>query len=201
IRRNCIPLHYTDVGYGNHPIKQLQHARMFEWIPYFRAHNMNWLEPDGSYSRAGHTPDRFAYYSAFAPAMTDMTFYTDDAEKFALAKTMTALWRRCAELELTCDYYALTECRKSNEDFYGVQFHDPERSAGFLHLAANSRCEAGEMTVRLHGLKPGAEYTFTRALDGGNEAEVREISTEVLEAGVTFRIPAHTAEIWFYKES
>ena len=201
IRCNCIPLHYTDVGYGNHPIKQLQHARMFEWIPYFRAHNMNWLEPDGSYSRAGHTPDRFAYYSAFAPAMTDMTFYTDDAEKFALAKTMTALWRKCAELELTCDYYALTECRKSNEDFYGVQFHDPERSAGFLHLAANSRCEAGEMTVRLHGLKPGAEYTFTRALDGVNEAEVREISTEVLEAGVTFRLPAHTAEIWFYKES
>ena len=42
---------------------------MFEWIPYFRAHNMNWMEPDGSYGWTWHTPDRFAYYVAFAPYM------------------------------------------------------------------------------------------------------------------------------------
>lgn len=38
--------HYTDVGYGNHPIKQKPHRQMFEWIPYFRAHNMNWDDPE-----------------------------------------------------------------------------------------------------------------------------------------------------------
>jgi hypothetical protein len=46
------------VGYGNHPIKQLQHARMFEWIPYFRAHNQNWDNPaDGSYEGGGRPTD------------------------------------------------------------------------------------------------------------------------------------------------
>ena len=41
--RRAVTLHYTDIGYGNHPRKQKQHRLMFEWIPYFRAHNMNWL--------------------------------------------------------------------------------------------------------------------------------------------------------------
>ncbi len=40
--RRAVTLHYTDVGYGDHPIKQLQFRQMHEWIPYFRSHNMSW---------------------------------------------------------------------------------------------------------------------------------------------------------------
>lgn len=43
--RRAVPLHYTDVEYGVHPVKQKQHRYMFEWIPYFRAHNMSWTTP------------------------------------------------------------------------------------------------------------------------------------------------------------
>ena len=39
--RRAIPLQYTDVGLGNHPLKQIQRRYMFEWIPYFRAHTVN----------------------------------------------------------------------------------------------------------------------------------------------------------------
>lgn len=49
--RSSVPLHYTDVGYGHHPIKQKQHRYMFEWIPYFRAHTMNWDNDDGTRRR------------------------------------------------------------------------------------------------------------------------------------------------------
>ena len=47
--RRGVPLHYTDVGYGNHPIKQMQHRLHFEWIPYFRALIPQSCNPGGSF--------------------------------------------------------------------------------------------------------------------------------------------------------
>lgn len=108
--RRAVPLHYTDVGYGNHPIKQKPHRLMFAWIPYFRAHNMNWDNPEtGAYDSENRPAD---HYAAMAPALTDMLEWDADEEAFALARQMQPIWRRAAGMMLSCDYYPLTECRK-----------------------------------------------------------------------------------------
>ena len=75
--RRAVPLHYTDVGYGHHPIKQKQHRQMFEWIPYFRAHNMNWYNPEtDDYDATSRPTDRFSYYVAMTPALTELLEWT-----------------------------------------------------------------------------------------------------------------------------
>lgn len=64
--RRSVALHYTDVGYGHHPVKQKQHREMFEWMPYFRAHNMSWDKPDGTYGTANKPP---VSYVKFSPSL------------------------------------------------------------------------------------------------------------------------------------
>ena len=59
------------------PIKQLQHREMFEWIPHFRAHTMNWDTADGTYGNTNLPLDEFAFQNAMAPAMTCMVEWND----------------------------------------------------------------------------------------------------------------------------
>ena len=85
--RRAVPLHYTDMGYGEHPIKQKQHRLMFEWIPYFRAHTMSWDNENGEYVRNVNQPvDDFAYHCAMAPAITSMIEYYDNEELFDVGR-------------------------------------------------------------------------------------------------------------------
>ena len=119
--RRAVTLHYTDVGYGKHPIKQKQHREMFEWIPYFRAHNMNWDNAaDGSYVGGGRPTDKYAYHCALTPAMTEMLHYKETETMYEQARQMVPIWRAAAELELTGDYFPMTECRCDPKDFYAM---------------------------------------------------------------------------------
>lgn len=91
----------TDVGYGEHPMKQKQHRQMFEWIPYFRAHTLNHDDDHGNYLTGGEQQvDAFAYHNAMAPAITSMIEYNDSEELFAFGRKMNVIWRRAAALEL-----------------------------------------------------------------------------------------------------
>ena len=194
--RRAVPLHYTDVGYGNHPIKQKQHHQMFGWIPYFRAHNMNWDDPaTGEYGASGKPQDRFSYYAAMAPALTDVLEHDTCEEDYALAREMQPIWRKAAQLMLSCDYYPLTKCRKSNEDFYAVQFNDPDLGCGFIEVLANTRCDIGVYTAYMKALAAEAVYILTEAETG----ESIEYTGAQLMDGVVFNVPKRTGKIWFYK--
>lgn len=195
--RRGVPLHYTDVGYGNHPIKQKQHHQMFSWIPYFRAHNMNWDDPEtGDYGKSGKSQDRFSYYAAMTPALTDLMEYDASKEDFALAREMQPIWRRAAKLMLSCDYYPLEACRKSAEDFYAVQFHNPDENRGFLEIVANTKCTKGVYTARMKALDEECEYTLSEAEHG----ETLVFTGAQLMNGVDFEIPRRTGKIWFYEK-
>ena len=193
--RRSVPLHYTDVGYGNHPIKLKQHRQMFEWIPYFRAHNMNWCGADGLYDRTSRKPDRYSYYAAMAPSLTDMTAWDATAKEFALAREMQAIWRKAAQLMLGTDYYPLTECRKSADDFYAAQFHDTQNGRGMLHLLNGATATESRFTVRLKGLDADASYHLTASEGGELTCTGRE-----LMAGFAVTMPQKTGNIWFYEQ-
>jgi len=196
--RRAIPLHYTDVGYGNHPLKQIQHRYMFEWIPYFRAHTMNFddgtvdMPTSGQYNTSSPT-DRFAYHNAMAPAITVMTD-RNDTERFALTREMNAIWRRVAELELTCDYIPLTECRRSVEDWYAMQFDSPERGEGFFQAIRNILAPEESFTLRLHA-DENALYELEEA-ESGN----RFIVSGKALAFFTVTLPKRSGVIYFYRK-
>ncbi len=194
--RRAVPLHYTDVGYGNHPIKQKQHREMFEWIPYFRAHNTNWDDPvTGEYGKTNLPIDRFAYYVAMTPALTDTTAHDASEADFAMARQMQAIWRKAAELMLAGDYYPLTECRKSAADFYAMQFHDPDTENGFVEIIRNNACEEEAFTAQLQALDKNAIYLLTEAESG----ETTEFTGAELARGLRARLPKRSGRIYFYE--
>lgn len=186
--RRAITLHYTDVGYGDHPIKQKQHREMFEWIPYFRAHNMNWFDAQsGKYDGKEHAPDEFAYHNAFAPSMTDMIRY--DAEDFETALDVQSLWRQVAEIELEGDYYPITECRGSTEDWYAVQFDDSEKRRGFVQIIRNADAEEDCFILRLPCIDDGARY---KMFD-------QEYTSANLRKGIEIKLGKREAKVIMYR--
>lgn len=193
--RRSIALHYTDVGYGNHPVKLKQHRQMFEWIPYFRAHNENWCAEDGSYDKQSRLPDRYSYYVAMAPALTDITEYNADEDALALAREMQAIWREAARRMIGTDYYPLTLCRKSSDDFYAAQFHDPATQQGILHLINGSTATQTQFVVMLKGVEPEMQYVLRSA------EQKREwvCSGAELLAGIPVTLAKKTGDIWFYE--
>ena len=191
--RRSVPFHYTDVGYGNHPIKLKQHRQMFEWIPYFRAHNNNWCAPDGSYDKVSRPADRYSYYVAMTPALTDVTDPFADEEAMAQARRMQPIWRKAAKLTLGTDYYPLTQCRKSSDDFYAAQFLDPDKQEGFLNMVNGSTATEQDFTVRLKGLR--AELTYV--LYSAEQETSWECTGAELMAGITVHMPKRTADVWF----
>ncbi len=195
--KRAVPLHYTDIGYGHHPIKQKQHRQMFEWIPYFRAHNMSWDEPDGTYGGTGRPVDEFAYQCALAPAVTSMTEWNGPENEFELGRAFIPVWRRCAEIMLRADYYPLTETNADASSWYAMQFFDPERGDGFAQIIRNVLC--GESRFVLKGYVPdeclGRIYKFTEPLSGRTWTMS---GSNFRNGGFEISLPERTGEIWFY---
>jgi len=193
--RRAVPLHYTDVGYGHHPIKQKQHYLMFMWIPYFRAHNMNWLNREtGEYGKASFPPDRYSYFCAMTPALTDLLEHDADESAFALAREMQSIWRKAADIMLNADYYPLTDCRKSAADYYAVQFHNPDTESGFIEIIRNNRAQDDTFTAVFHQLDKDSVYHLTCAESG----ERMSITGEALMKGVSFSLSPASGKIYFY---
>lgn len=192
--RRAVPLHYTDVGYGKHPIKQLQHRQMFEWIPYFRAHTYNWDAPDGSYDGQNHPLDEFAFHNALTPAITCSVEWNDSPALYALARRMIPIWRRAAEMELSGDYYPLTECRKSQEDFYAMQF-DREQD-GFIQIVRNNRTPEDSLTLFPH-IEPHRTYIFTDPL---SKRCFTVSGCQLATEGFCDRLDVRSGVIWFYEK-
>ena len=194
--RRAVTLHYTDVGYGNHPIKQKQHREMFEWIPYFRAHNMNWDNAEnGTYVNGGRPTDRFAFHCALTPALTSMFTYDDTEENFKIGREMDEIWREAAELELSGDYYPISECRCDAHDWYAMQFENTAERRGFVQAIRNTLAEDESYTVTLPCLHEDATYTLTDRESG----EVITLDSVELAKGFTFTLSKRTGRIYFYE--
>lgn len=192
--RRAITLHYTDVGYGDHPIKQKQHREMFEWIPYFRAHNMNWFDSEsGKYDGKEREPDKFAYYNAFAPSMTDMIRYDVDEEKARYVCKIHRRWKTLAKIMVEGDYYPITECRGSTEDWYAAQFDDPKKRCGFVILIRNADAEEDFFLLKL----PYVSELCT-SLTFMSETWVKEYRPEELSRGIDVKLEKREATVLAY---
>ncbi len=194
--RRAVSFHYTDVGYGVHPVKQKQHREMFEWIPYFRAHAQNWDDENGEYTPGAHRPvDEYAYHVAMAPALTSMIEYYDGEELFKVGIKMVDIWRRAAEYMIGGDYYPLTECRKSNGDYYAMQFDRPDLGSGFAQVVRNTRAEQDAFTLKLC-LDEDCVYVFEDPETGKSFTSTGKDAAK----GITVKIPKRSGIIYFYQK-
>ena len=192
--RRAVTLHYTDVGYGHHPIKQKQHREMFEWIPYFRAHTMSWDNPDGTYGKTDKPADEFAFHCALTPAITSTVTYDDTEENFSVAAKMHEIWREAAELEMCGDYYPITECRGDAHDWYAMQFDDERERRGFVQIIRNTLAEEESYLLKLPCVHDGAVYTLTDR-ESGKQLSYR---ADALSCGIEIALPKRTGVIYFY---
>lgn len=192
--RRAVTLHYTDVGYGNHPIKQKQHREMFEWIPYFRAHTMSWDNPDGTYGKTDKPADEFAFHCALTPALTSTVTYDDTEENFELALKMHEIWREAAELELSGDYYPITECRCDPHDWYAMQFDNEQEKRGFVQTIRNTLAEDDSYVLKMPCIHAGKNYTFVNRENG----ETFTYTDKELAEGIKITLSKRTGIIYFY---
>ena len=168
---------------------------MFEWIPYFRAHNMNWFDAEtGKYDGKEREPDKFAYYNAFAPSMTDMVRYdVDDATALRL-RALQELWRKVAEVELDGDYYPITECRGSTEDWYAMQFDDSEKRRGFVQIVRNTDAEEDTFLLKLPYVGNAPTYHVYDA----NSGTMTDYCPDDLRKGIEIKLDKHESKIFLY---
>ncbi|MBQ9071435.1 MAG: alpha-galactosidase [Clostridia bacterium] len=195
--RRAVTLHYTDVGYGHHPIKQKQHREMFEWIPYFRAHNMSWDNPEtGTYESKKQRPaDEFSFHCALTPSLTSLYTYDDTEEHFEIGRKMNAIWREAAELELSGDYYPISECRCDAHDWYSMQFDNPVEQKGFLQAIRNTLSEDGTYTLIPPCVHEGKTYILTDR-ESGNTLT---LTAETFAKGIEIALPKRSGIVYFYE--
>ena len=187
--KRSVPFHYTDVGYGIHPIRQLQYRFLNEWTVFYRSMCADWRDENNVYAKGNnHVCDDFSMYNTVASPSINVG-------KTELHKKFIPVWRKAAEIMLDADYYPLTECRKSTEDFFAQQFVNEEKREGFIHIVNNVDNEESEC-VLYPELSENETYVFTDALD---PSETFVLSGYDSSRGFTINLKKANGKIWFYK--
>ncbi len=194
--RRSVPLHYTDYGYGNHPVKLAFHHTLFAWIPYFKEVTISWdiCQPEENL-RFDKLIDTFSYHCGMAPMMMPTLDINRDDYDFATAARMIAIWRIAAQTMLHGDYYPLTPFSKSAEKWVAWQFDEPEYGRGFLQAIRLQKCPEESITLHPAAVCKGSAYAFENRETG----ETLRLSGELLaQEGFTIALPKRSGALWFY---
>jgi alpha-galactosidase len=193
--RLAVPLHYSDYGYGDPPVKLAFHSALFEWIPYFKEFSLAWDRRGNS--RFDHEVDRFAFHCGMAPMLFATLDIRRDDYDFALASKMIDIWRRIADLMLQGDYYPLTPYHRSADQWVAWQFDRPEEGRGFIQGIRLPAAVPETLTVCPRGLQAEAVYRFENPETG----ETRELTGAALqEQGFAITLPKRAGAIWMYQQ-
>ena len=194
--RRSVPLHYTDYGYGDHPVKLAFHHTMYAWIPYFKESALSW--DIGGRARFAHRADSYSYHCGMAPFFSTALDIRRDDYDYALARKMIDIWRRASDMMLYGDYYPLTPFHRSAEKWVVWQFDRPETGCGFIQGIRLPESTEETATIHPKGILPGSMYF----LDNPETGEIRELSgADLIQDGFTFALPKRSGAIWFYRGS
>ena len=194
--RRSVPLHYTDYGYGDHPVKLAFHRTLFEWIPYFNEKTVSW-DIDG-HTRFDHCIDSFSFHCAMAAMLFPTMDIRRDDHDYALAVKMIAIWRRASNLILYGDYYQHTPFHRSSAEWVAWQFDCPETNRGILQAIRLPQSHQDDLTIHPKAIQPDAHYVF----ENDETAETRDISgKDLIQNGFTFSLPPRSGAIWFYRRN
>lgn len=193
--RRSVPLHYTDYGYGDHPVKLAFHRTLYEWIPYFKEFTISWDLGGPRGYQWDRQVDSYSFHCAMAPMLFATLDIRRDDYNFGLAAKMIAIWRRAAELMLHGDYYPHTPFHKSAERWVAWQFDSPETGLGFVQGIRLPKAPEATLTIHPCGIRADADYRFENPETG----ETLRLTGDVLtHDGFTFALPPRNAAIWLY---
>jgi alpha-galactosidase len=190
-----VPLHYSDYGYGDHPVKLAFHSAMFEWIPYFKECTLSW-------DLAGNTRfdpqvDSYSFHCGMAPMLFATLDIRRDDYDYALAAKMIGIWRRVADLILEGDYYPLTPYHRSPDQWVARQFDRPEEGRGFIQGIRLPAAVPDTLTVYPRGLQAEAVYHIENPETG----ETRDLTGAALQQqGFAITLPKRAGAVWVYQK-
>jgi alpha-galactosidase len=189
-----VPLHYTDYGYGFHPVKLAFHNALFQWLPYFKEVTLSWdLEGQARYD---HELDSYSFHCGLGPMLLLCIDIKRDDYDFELMKRMLAIWRRAAGLMLEGDYYPLTPMHRTPDKWVARQFDCPESGTGFIQGIRLPKAPEKTIVVHPRALRPAAKYVFENPETGRK----RELTGEsVRRDGFAISLPARQGAVWFYR--
>lgn len=142
------------------------------------------------------TIDSYAGHCSFGPVSAfPVTAYEEEAV-FRVASDWHKLLKRAAPHTLNSDFFCLTPVRKSNEDYFSVQFYKEDEDAGLIQVIRNTRCEEESVTVFPKAFEDGKVYEF-ESPETGESFTVS--GAEINRKGLTVRIPKRSGIFWFYK--
>ena len=192
--RRSVPLHYSDYGYGDNPVKLAFHHTLYAWIPYFAERTLSW--DAGGKARFDHCVDSYSYHCGMAPMLFATLDIRRDDYDYALAKRMIDIWRRASGLILNGDYYPHTPFHRSAQQWVAWQFDCPETGRGLVQGIRLPACPEETLTIHPQGIYPDATHSFENAETG----ETRDIpGRDLIDDGFTFALPARSGAIWFYR--
>ena len=215
--RRSVPLHYTDFGYGDHPVKLAFQRTLYEWIPYFKEFTLSWdiggtesfsVGYDGGSGgptaihkiRERFDPriDSYSYHCAMAPMLFASLDIRRDDYDFGLAGKMIAIWRRASSLLLYGDYYPHTPFHRSDREWVVRQFDNPETGTGFVQGIRLPESVEESMIIHPTGIRPDLMY-FLENVESGDTREV--VGEHLIRDGLAFALPARSGAIWFYQSA
>lgn len=194
--RRSVPLHYTDYGYGDHPVKLAFHHTLLGWIPYFKEVTLSW-DLDGN-ARFDHQVDSYSYHCGLGALLgLGLDIRRTDYD-YLLAGKLIEMWRRAADLLLYGDYYPHTPFQRSADAWVARQFDLPERACGFIQAIRLPAAPQAHFTMYVEGLELAHHYYFENPESGETQAIAGE---DLLRDGFTFALPARSGAIWFYRRT
>jgi hypothetical protein len=122
--------------------------------------------------------------------------YNDTEEQFELAKKMCPIWREAAELELSGDYYPMTECRCDPHDWYAMQFDNPSERRGFIQVIRNIGVKTDSIVIFPH-VDESKTYVFTDPL---GKRSLTVDGKVLARDGWCETLPHRSGVVWFYRK-
>jgi alpha-galactosidase len=193
--RRSVPLHYTDFGYGDHPVKLSFHHVLFEWLPYFKEVTLSW--DLAGRARYDHQVDSYSYHCGLGPMLIPCIDISRDDYDFDLMRRMLGIWRRAAGPMLTGDYYPLTPIHRTAEKWVARQFDCPEEGRGFIQGIRLPACPDDALIVYPRAILPDTVYLFENAETGETEEKA---GSALIHDGFAMELPKRGAAIWFYRK-
>ena len=200
--RRSVPLHYTDYGYGEAPVKLAFHRTMYQWIPYFKECTLAWDTAGGPNASVQYGKERFdsrvdsySYHCGMAPMLASGLDIRRSDYDFAAARKMIDLWRQSADLLLFGDYYPHTPFHRSDREWVAWQFDDPETNRGLVQGIRLPASPDETLTIHLQAIRPDAAYTFENPETGETKCIA---ASDLNRDGFTFNLPPRNGAIWLY---
>ena len=197
--RRSVPLHFTDFGYGLHPVKLDFQRTMHEWLPYFNQTIYSWDIADARRNGIeAAEADSFAFHCALAPMLgLSIDIRRSEDYDLDLVREMIAIWRRAATIIVDADYYALTPPGRTGKDWVGRQFCRRDGREGFVQAIRHAGSDEEQHVLCPRRIVREAWYE----LEEPERGERRQVEGSALrEHGLRFALGRRSASIWFYRQ-